>query len=189
MNLATREMRLVYDDPQMADVDAVPLAPQPPPMARESTLGRSRGSGLIYCNSIYNSDLPYARQAAKFVRVLEGVLMGQSIAANAAFRTRILGTVPLHRDGSFYVEVPADTPVRFELLDEEGRMLVHETEFNSVRPGESKGCMGCHESRKSAAPNQRPMAMSDAPTPALRQPGDLIYMGKPNRPYNGIFRE
>jgi len=31
--------------------------------------------------------------------------------------------------------------------------------------------------------------MDHAPFPALRQRGDLIYMGKPNRPYNEIYRE
>ena len=85
--------------------------------------------------------------------------------------------------------MPADVPIRFELLDADGRMLVHETEFNSVRGGETKGCVGCHESRSHASGNSRPQAMSDAPFQALRQPGDLIYMGKPNRPYNAIYRE
>jgi hypothetical protein len=189
MNLATREMRLIYDDPQMSEVDPIPLQPQSEPIARESTLARGRQTGLIYCPSVYVSDLPYDRKAATYVRILEGVLMGQSIAANAAFRTRDLGTAPLHPDGSFYVEVPADTPLRFELLDEDGRMLAHETEFNYVRPGETKGCMGCHEPRKNASPNRSPMAMSHAPVSATRQRGNLIYMGKPDRPYNAIYRE
>ena len=115
--------------------------------------------------------------------------MGQSIAANAAFRTRLLGTTPIHPDGSFNIEVPADVPVRFELVDEDGRMLVHETEFNSVRPGEIKGCIGCHENRRDASPNFRPLALSHPPSPALRQDGDLIYMGQRGRPYNRVYRE
>ena len=151
-------------------------------------MGRGTESGLIYCNSIFNSDLPYDHAQAKYVRVLEGVLMGQSIAANAAFRTRALATVPVHPDGSFYVEVPADTPIRFELLDADGRMLVHETEFNYVRGGETKGCVGCHEPRKSSVANRRPEAMDHPPSPALRQRGDLIYFGLPSRPYNEVYR-
>ncbi len=189
MNLATRQLELVYDDPAMAEVDPLPLVPRTPPAARESTLSRTAATGFIYCNSVFNSDLPYDRKAVRQVRVIEGVLMGQSIAANAAFRTRNLGTVPIHPDGSFYVEVPADTPLRFELLDEAGQMLVHETEFNFVRPGETKGCLGCHEPRKGAALNQRPLATQHPPAGSLRQRGDLIYMGKPNRPYNWIYRE
>jgi hypothetical protein len=189
MNVVTRERRLVYDDPALADVDPIALVPRPKPASRTSTLARNQDTGRIYCNSVFNSDVPYDRRAVKFVRVLEGVQMGQSIAANAAFRTRLLGTAPVHPDGSFYVEVPADVPVRFELLDADGRMLVHETEFNSVRGGETKGCIGCHEERSHASINSRPQAMNDPPFEALRQRSDLIYMGKPNRPYNAVYRE
>lgn len=187
MNLATRELELVYDDPQMSDVDPVPLAPRPLPLTRSSTLKPSIATGRIVCNSVFNTDLPFDKSAVRAVRVLEGVQMGQSIAANAAFRTRILGTTPVHPDGSFNIEVPADVPIRFELLDEDGRMLVHETEFNSVRPGETKGCIGCHENRRAASPNLRPLALDQPPVPTLRQFGDLIYMGQKTRPYNACI--
>jgi HEAT repeat protein len=190
LNLVTRELTLVYDDPQMSEVDPLPLAAKPVSLARAGNTNPKRAeTGLIYCNSVFNTDLPVDRSKIKFVRVLEGVQMGLSIAANAAFRTRLLGTVPIHPDGSFYVEVPADTPIRFELLDAGGRMLVHETEFNYVRGEETKGCAGCHESRQQSSINLRPAAMADPPVPALRQRGDLIYMGQPGRPYNRIYRE
>jgi len=225
MNLVTRELRLIYDDPQMADVDAVPVAAQSLPMARESTLAKGArlwsktqpqrpgsregagtntnaaagaahtaalqggATGLVLCNSVFNTDQPFDTNAVRYVRVLEGVQMGQSIAANAAFRTRILGTAPVQRDGSFFVEVPADVPIRFELLDEDQRMLVHETEFMFVRPGETKGCVGCHESRKEATPNAHPLALRHPPFKAARQRGDLIYMGQRARPYNAVYRD
>lgn len=189
MNLATRELELIYDDPQMSDVDPVPLAPRPSPLVRSSTLKPSTPTGRIVCNSVFNTDVPFDQSAVRAVRVLEGVQMGQSIAANAAFRTRILGTTPIHPDGSFNIEVPADVPLRFELLDEDGRMLVHETEFNSVRPGETKGCIGCHENRRKAAPNFRPLALDHPPSQTLRQGGDLIYMGQKARPYNRVYRD
>ena len=196
MNLATRELDLIYDDPEMSDVDPVPIAPQPKPLVRASTLQTVAAAGtpiaatgFIFCNSVFNTDQPFDQKAVCYVRVLEGVQMGQSIAANAAFRSRILGTVPIHPDGSFYVEVPSDVPVRFELLDEDGRMLIHETEFNYVRPGETKGCSGCHENRKETSPNFRPLALGDPPSQALRQRGDLIYMGQRGRPYNRVHRD
>lgn len=189
MNLATRDLELIYDDPGMSDVDPVPLAPSPLPLMRSTTLKPSTATGRIVCNSVFNTDLPFDQSAVRAVRVLEGVQMGQSIAANAAFRTRILGTTPIHPDGSFNVEVPADVPIRFELLDEDGRMLVHETEFNFVRPGETKGCVGCHENRRAASPNLRPLALDQPPVPTLRQFGDLIYMGRKTRPYNRVYRD
>jgi hypothetical protein len=115
--------------------------------------------------------------------------MGLSINANAAWRTRVLGTTPLHPDGSFYVEVPANVPLRFELLDEDGQILVHETEFNYVRPGETKGCIGCHEPRHATPHNAQPQATALPPVSALRQRGDLIYMGQPGNPYSTLYRD
>jgi hypothetical protein len=189
MNLATRDLEPVFDDPEMSEVDPVPLQPRPAPAARSSTRKDGRATGVVFCNSVFNSDLPFDRGAVRGVRVLEGVPMGQSIAANAAFRTRLLATTPIHPDGSFHLEVPADVPIRFELLDEDGRMIVHETEFTFVRPGEAKGCIGCHENPRAPSPNTRPLALDHPPVPALRHEGDLIYMGKTSRPYNRVYRQ
>ncbi len=65
---------------------------------------------------------------------------------------RILGTVPVEEDGSAYFAVPADTFVYFQLLDEQGRMVQSMRSGTTVRPGETNGCAGCHESRRSTAP-------------------------------------
>ena len=99
------------------------------------------------------------------------------------------GQVRSETDTFGAVEVPADPPIRCQLLDGDGQMLVHETEFNFVRPGETKGCVGCHEPRKQSSANSRPLALSEPPIQALRQRGDVIYMGKPGRPYNAIYRD
>lgn len=189
-HLPTRTMQLVYDDPAMSDVEAVAIASRPVPPIIPSTLAReSANTGRIYCNSVFNSDLPFDHAEVKYVRVIEGIQMGLSINANAAWRTRDLGTTPLHPDGSFYVEVPADVPLRFELLDTDGRVLVHETEFNYVRPGETKGCIGCHEPRNTAPGNAPPHATGYPPVPTLRQKGDLIFMGQPHHPYSTPYRD
>jgi HEAT repeat protein len=189
MNLVTRKMELIYDDPDFADVDPIPLQAHPRPLVR-SSVRKSTGTdtGQVLCHSVFNSDLPFPREKARYVRVLEALQMGQSINANASFRSRVLGVVPLHPDGSFLVEVPSDTPLRFEILDVDGRMLVHETAFNYVRSGETKGCVGCHEPRSYAPPVTRPMALQYPPARALREPGDLIYFGGTDRPYNRVYR-
>lgn len=189
MNLSTRELELIYDDPGMSDVDPIPLAARSSPLVRSSTLATNKQTGLIVCNNVFNTDVPFDTNRVHFVRVLEGIQMGQSINANAAFRTRVLGTVPIQKDGSFAVEVPADVPIRFELVDRQGRMLAHETEFNYVRPGETRGCVGCHEPRQYAAPPFRIDAVERAPSKALRDSGDLIYFGRRERGYNQVYRD
>ncbi|MCC6352894.1 MAG: HEAT repeat domain-containing protein [Verrucomicrobiae bacterium] len=189
-NLRTREARPVYDDPAASDIEPVPLVPRPSPAPRQPAREPSASTaGLVYCNSVFNSDLPYDRGAARFVRVLGAEFQPASINANASFRSRLLGAAPLEADGSFYFRVPADTPFRFELLNANGDVLVHETEFHYVRPGETKGCVGCHESPRRTPPNARPIAMSRPPADALPKRGDLIFQGQTENTYNAIVRE
>ena len=188
-NLRTRELRLVYDDPRVSDVDAVAIAPRDRPRIISAPKRRPQRTGYVYCQSVRNSDLPFERGRVAYVRVLEAVQMPLAINGNGGFQTRVLADVPIAQDGSFYVEVPADTPFRFELTDLDGTMLVHETAFNYVRGGERKGCIGCHEAKRASVPNGVPLAMRHPPYKALRKRGDLIYEGMPRFSFNHIARE
>ena len=190
LNLKTRDMQLVYDDPEMSDVDAVAVVPR----AREPVLPsmrdpKNRETGFVFCQSVFNSDLPFDRSKIASVRVMEALQVGLSMNGNLGFQTRILGAVPIAKDGSFHVEVPADTPFRFALLDLNGNTIVHETDFMYVRPGERKGCVGCHESKGSVSLNTKSAALRRPPYRALRKRGDLVYGGRLNRPYNYVVRE
>jgi hypothetical protein len=64
---------------------------------------------------------------------------------------RIVGTAPVESDGSAYVAVPADKFVYFQLLDERGMMVQSMRSGTIVRPGETTGCVGCHDQRRSSA--------------------------------------
>ncbi len=65
---------------------------------------------------------------------------------------RILGTVPVEADGSAYMEVPAFRSVFFVALDENDLSVKRMQSFLSVQPGETTGCVGCHEQRKTPPP-------------------------------------
>ena len=189
-DLASRRKVLVYDDPKQSDVDPIPVFARRRPAVLASQLNPAAGArGRIYCVSVFHSDLPYDHKSVKYVRVIAGRLQGLTMNANASFRTRILGEAPLEKDGSFYVEVPADTPLRFALLDAERRTVVHETAFTYVRPGETKGCLGCHEPKDVVLPHSRPLAVRHRPARAYAKRGDLIYQGRPFRTYSTIVRD
>jgi hypothetical protein len=64
---------------------------------------------------------------------------------------RILGTVPVEADGSVHFKVPPVRSIYFQLLDEKGRCLQTMRSFTHVMPGETRGCVGCHET-SSATP-------------------------------------
>ncbi|MDP6112410.1 MAG: HEAT repeat domain-containing protein [Planctomycetota bacterium] len=190
LNLKTRELRLVYDDPDLSDVDPIAVAPRArPPVIPPVRKPNSSNTGFVVCQSVFNSDLPFDRTKVASVRVLEAVQMGMAINANGGFETRVLASVPLAKDGSFHVEVPADTPIRFELVDLDGKTLVHETAFSYVRSGERKGCIGCHEPKARGVPNSFSDASLRPPYKALRKRGDLIYEGSKRASFNYIFRE
>ena len=74
----------------------------------------------------------------------------------------ILGTVPVEADGSAYFRVPADKPILFQVLDNEGRAYQTMRSLTYLRPGEQISCVGCHENRQSAG--YAPMAQNAAKT-------------------------
>lgn len=189
LDMNTRELTLVYDDPAVSDVDPVVLAPRPVPPHTEPNVARDAAqTGTVLCMSAFDSDKTYDHAAARYVRVLGATLMGETINANASFESSVLGTAPLQPDGSFLVEVPADRPVRFQILDSEERVLLHETEFNYVRGGERVTCIGCHEPKGTTPPSRLPVAVASPPYPCLEDPGTLIYHGRTPRSYNQVSR-
>ncbi|NQT89407.1 PD40 domain-containing protein [bacterium] len=60
---------------------------------------------------------------------------------------RILGTVPVEADGSAHFTLPALRPAFLVALDEKGMAVKRMQSFLTVQPGESVGCVGCHENR------------------------------------------
>ena len=78
---------------------------------------------------------------------------------------RIIGTVPVEKDGSAYFKVPANLPISIQPIDEKGRALQLMRSWTQVMPGELASCSGCHEENQaSAGPNRRLIAMERAPS-------------------------
>jgi len=65
---------------------------------------------------------------------------------------RVLGTVPVEPDGSAYFEAPALRSLLFIALDANDRAVKRMQSFATVQPGETLGCVGCHERRSNAVP-------------------------------------
>jgi hypothetical protein len=160
-------------------LDARELAPRTPVHGRASVVDNRKETGVFYCVSAHISDRFAAAElaAAHRVRVVEAVpLSGRADAAAAARRAfplgtatgtaatatiaRVLGSALVERDGSFHVEVPARTPVAFQLLDEHGRSVTPGHDWVSVMPREWRGCIGCHEGPERTPPNVVPAAVA-----------------------------
>ena len=60
---------------------------------------------------------------------------------------RVMGTVPVEPDGSAYMELPAMRSLFFVALDKNEMSVKRMQSFLTVQPGETTGCVGCHEQR------------------------------------------
>ncbi len=70
-----------------------------------------------------------------------------------------MGTAPIESDGSFFVKVPADSPIRFALLDANGGVLRQEHSWFWIRRGEQRYCVGCHAGPEHAPENRVPQVL------------------------------
>ncbi len=91
---------------------------------------------------------------------------------------RIVGYAPVEADGSFNIEVPADTVLSLQTLDANGMAIETQLTWTWVRPGETRMCVGCHEDREQALPNTDCLAMQRpadfvAPPPQQRRTVDF----------------
>ena len=84
----------------------------------------------------------------------------------------VIGTAPVHADGSFAVVIPADVPVQWELLGNSGQVLVRERFGTELRPGEIRQCSGCHAPHDGTTGSQTNLALAN-PTNLSGQNVDL----------------
>ncbi|MEI7732536.1 MAG: HEAT repeat domain-containing protein [Verrucomicrobiota bacterium] len=156
---------------------------KPPQLAEKVTSppdATAPATGVLFCqNARFTKNTKAGWPQIKAIRVLAGkgltVRSSHSYIVHAGSEVRELGTVPLAPDGSFAVEVPADTAIAFQAVDAEGRSELNEMSWIYVRPGEQRGCIGCHQPRQSTPP---PGAVMQAMrTPPLK----LLGQGQPHR--------
>ncbi len=133
-------------------LDAQEITPRPVVPGRSTVVDTRKTTGVFFCISSHITDRPSLTHlgigGAKRLRVLESQSDRHPPRAH-----RILGEAPIEADGSFHIEVPAQRPLRFLLLDDEGTVLGEQKSWTWVMPREWRGCIGCHENREMVAPN------------------------------------
>ncbi|MEO6095606.1 MAG: hypothetical protein ABIW76_07970, partial [Fibrobacteria bacterium] len=160
--------RLIHADPAYNDYDPVVIAPRSykvKPFSVDSlvqkALQKDLKTGMFFDANVYsrqNDGQPSSQELAgrvKFVRVLAAVstpngcdFCGQTIGNTEFERQRVLGYADVRADSSFSIEVPANTPMHVQTLDENGMMLVNQLQWINVMPGEQRTCTGCHGVRE-----------------------------------------
>lgn len=140
--------RLVPIETQPAGHALQPVAIQPrvPPKQFPSALVETRKTGNLLCLDARASREP----------ITGDVRTVQLYTRDEAGGSVLLGRQAVAGDGSFYVEVPADRPLRIELLDSSGRTVRAEHGWFWMRPSEQRICVGCHTGPERAPENRVP---------------------------------
>ena len=160
--------------------DPMPLRPRPKPPVQPTrrNFDAVHAPGFFYVQNVHIGTHMAKVQPGdiKAIRVVEspekrtwsqGGWFGQGEQAAAMNwvnfeNKRILGTVPVEDDGSAYFEAPANTYLYFQALDANGMLVQSMRSGVYVQPGETYGCVGCHENRIGDIPpvTQKPKALS-----------------------------
>jgi hypothetical protein len=134
-----------------------------PTLVVERTVPKRHPSGLhdwlnanLLCLNAYTSKYKFAAGSIHSVRLYTRDSVGT---------TKLLGSAPVARDGSFFVQVPTEQPLQIELLDGSGKPLKRQAGWFWMRRGEQRGCVGCHAGPETAPENAVPMVLLKSTTP------------------------
>jgi hypothetical protein len=181
----------IYRDLETSTWCAQPLRPRKKPpisiMPRNEELAKK---GLAICSvlDIYHGMENVKRGEVKWIRIMEQVPRPWSARRRwqpACGHTQIpggggplsvkllRGVVPVEKDGSANFYVPADRNIYFQALNKDYLELQRERTYVNYRPGETRACIGCHETPNDAPrlPSKR-IATSKPPVMPQPQPGD-----------------
>jgi len=157
-------MVLIKELPDYALLEPIPLRKTPTPPVIGEKVDLTKTDATIYISDIYAGEGLHGipRDTVKSLRVFTyhfayqnmGGLLGVIGMDGPWDIKRVIGTVPVHADGSAKFLIPANTPISIQPLDEEGKAVQLMRSWATAMPGEVVSCVGCHASR-SAAPQAR----------------------------------
>lgn len=159
---AQDKFELIFDSPDYHDIQAKAVYLRGEPDGRSSAVTEQDPNGKLYCLNVYICDPSASSGQAleneewlpigtvKRLRVLEGIAI-ETRHSRSEIRNfvpmaqrRILGEIDVEKDGSFNIEVPANTPIELQTLDADG-MALRSCGWIWAKNHEPRGCIGCHE--------------------------------------------
>lgn len=193
--LADGRRELLARDERHSCAQPVVVAARPTPPVLASSVDYRKSDGQFYIQDIYAGEslkgIP--RGTIKKLRVVQLHYKANDGGVTEDFRhmpiaprpngpwmsKTVLGDADVCEDGSVSFSVPARTPVYFQALDAQGNALQTMRSWTMVQPGETYGCVGCHENKR-----QAPTA-SAAGLQALKRPPQALqpFQG-PTRPFS-----
>ncbi len=165
-------MELLYRDPEIGSFYPLPIRPRPmPAQVPDRFVASTPGPGYYFVKDVYRGSEEIPRGTIREIRIV-GVPpkvqphmnvppLGVSKEDPGKY---VIGSVPVAEDGSAYFAVPGGVPVFFQLVDADGFAVRTMRSLTYVQPGQTLGCVGCHEGREEApAGDLFPQAMRRPP--------------------------
>ncbi|MDX1636341.1 MAG: hypothetical protein R3281_00135 [Balneolaceae bacterium] len=140
----------IYMDPQYHSIEPVAVRHKEVPPKLPSSVTSEKGTGIVFSQNVERSQvqLPGNPETA-YVRVI-GI-------------ERTLQEAAVKEDGSFYLKVESDMPIRLLSLDDNKEVLRGPSAWIWLRNGERRGCIGCHASKSVTPDNIAPNAIKHPP--------------------------
>jgi len=147
----------IHVAPKFDLFEPIPLTKTSRPPAIPDKVDLERQDAIVYLHNVYAGPglegIP--RGTVKKLRIVAyhfgypGMAGPDKIGCGGPWEVmRIIGTVPVHEDGSVMFSVPANTPLTVQPLDEQGKALQLMRSWFTAMPGETVSCVGCHEQPK-----------------------------------------
>ena len=141
---------LVYKDPKVHSIQPVAVRKRELPKKLPTSISNEEGSGILISQDVNHSQINSNGMAeTKYIRI-EGI-------------DKILNEIEVGQDGSFYLRVQSDMPVRFVSLDANKKVLRGPSSWVWLRTNERRACVGCHAKKEMTPVNRVPMAIEEDP--------------------------
>ncbi len=134
----------------------VSVAPRAVPPRHPSGLGNREGANTLCLNAYVSKTARIPAGSISEVRVWSLTDAGKDVP---------LGQTKVDPDGSFFLQLPSERPLRFELLDDAGKTVQAEKGWFWMRRGEQRVCVGCHAGPERAPENVAPQVLLRTQTP------------------------
>ena len=189
--------KCVYEDPKLGCwypmlLKARKVPPVIPPLSKTTPFvlrdpevrnrtPNDKNFGTLFVQDVYQGISAHVKRGqAKSLMVIEQVQKSRRMSGGEAWGhtpiigrgtvhvRRVLGLVPVEKDGSAHFTAPALRSISLNLLDAEGKLLMRMGSDMHIMPGERRSCVGCHEIReKDMVP---PVTAGRRPIAAMRPP-------------------
>ena len=156
---ADGQLEPLYRDPEMSTMYPIPVRPQPlPPVLAAQAKPEGTQEGRFLLADVYRGLGQVKRGDIKRLRLVavppktHPTMNFPKMGLTADDPGKcVLGTVPVEADGSAWFRAPSGVTLFFQALDAQGLAVQTMRSATYAQPGETVGCIGCHESRNQTA--------------------------------------